>query len=1478
MGRVSPARHLFWVAVGLIVISGALLALQLFYLRLQAVETGERLTKSLSHVVEEQTARTLQSMDQRLKLAANSLVEREPADGLDEAAARKLLREQLKEMPFVRAMWVVSTQGRIKYNSDEGNIGLDLTDRDYVQIYQSQPATEIFIGKPVRSRTTGTWWITIARPLRSASGRFAGVIAVALEPSYFEYVWHKAGLDSASTIALWRRDGLLMMRSPVDNDAMGENFKNFSLFREALAKEPIGNFQAVSAVDGQLRQYAYRTVSSHPELVIAVGQTLDSLLKPWRDFALLVLAIWSVAATFLVILCLFLARAWQQRILAETDAKDLAQRLTLATESAAIGIWDWDVKNERWFASPICFTMLGEEPGDGIRVREQWSDRVHPEDRPAVLPTIQATLDGVTASYAYEARVRHADGTYRWVAVTGRLLARDANGKASRILGVRVDITARKEAEVALRDSAAENRALISAIPDLIFTNRRDGTFLSAHAIDPTQLPVPPDTLPNHSVGELFPEPIARQFEHAFAQALTSGTTQIVDYSLATPDSHRDFEARVVRRDEDTLITIVRDVTERKKSETILRNSEHRYRALVEWSPQPLCVYRNEKIIYSNPVATRMLGAKFTDELVGMPIVELIHPDSRDAVAARLKLVAEGGVAMPRMAMKLRKLDGTAVDVEVQSALIAYDSEPAMHVSMRDMTESNRASLALRQSDERFRSVWDSSIDGMRLCDASGNIISVNSAYCTMVGVTSNLLQGKPLSEVYASDSSERIVKAFVDNVTAGTIDGHFEKELTLRAGKKCWFAVSNTLLGSPEDGGYVLSIFRDISARKLTELALADSEARFRTIVERSPDAMCVYRDGKVIFVNPAAVLLAGAPSPESMIGKHILDLIHPNSRQQVVKRLTAVAEGSAENSLMELKCLRLDGTVIEVEARGTLIAYAGEPAIHVAMRDITAARQAEAALRKSEVALAEAQRVAQLGSWRWDATTGALEWSDELYKIFDRDLSLPPPDDMENRAYYTNESANELSAAARLAMQTGASFKLDLQRNCADGQRRWIGARGEVLRNTDGLIVGLRGTAQNITNRKLADTARASLETQLRESQKMEAIGTLAGGIAHDFNNILATILGNTELARQDLPPDSPILESLEEIKKAGSHARDLVRQILSFSRRAPSERKLLALGPVVHEAVRLLRATLPARLILNFKLGAELPPVLADATQIHQIVINLVNNAMQAIRVGTGRIDIRLSTISGNIDLENAPPSLNAMRTAHPGPIVKLEVRDDGPGMDAATRARVFEPFFTTKPVDEGTGLGLAVVHGIVLAHGGTIVVESAPGEGAAFAIYLPAVESAATIAKSVVETEPTISPPDVGGGQHILYIDDDEALIFLVKRMLERRGYHLHGYTDQREALSMLRANPSQFDLVVTDYNMPGMSGLDVARAVREIRADLMVVVASGFIDETLRAQASGAGVRELIFKANAIEDLCDAFVRLARAAGETTSAG
>lgn len=391
------------------------------------------------------------------------------------------------------------------------------------------------------------------------------------------------------------------------------------------------------------------------------------------------------------------------------------------------------------------------------------------------------------------------------------------------------------------------------------------------------------------------------------------------------------------------------------------------------------------------------------------------------------------------------------------------------------------------------------------------------------------------------------------------------------------------------------------------------------------------------------------------------------------------------------------------------------------------------------------------------------------------------------------------------------------------------------------------------DLTAKNKMEAHRAALELQLRESQKMQAIGTLAGGIAHDFNNIIGAILGNVSLARQDTPDNVSTTTSLLEIERAARRARDLVRQILTFSRNERPHQVTLALADVVQETLRLFKVSLPPNVTLSSQIDEQSPPVLADPTQIEQVLLNLLTNAMHAIGQQSGQISVVLTSGEGWPD---------ALAAASEQPVV-LRVSDTGCGMDKATQERIFEPFFTTKPVGQGTGLGLSVVHGILQAHGGAIHVKSQPTRGSIFSVYLP---TTSLPVPDVLGLVPSTETPN-GGGQRVMVVDDDDAQLFLVKRLLSRRGYQVIAFSDPKQALQALTNMPDQCDVLVTDFNMPGFSGIDLLRAVRTIRPDLPMALASGFVTPDIEREALAAGARKLIHKPNDVEELCQALACL-----------
>ena len=656
---------------------------------------------------------------------------------------------------------------------------------------------------------------------------------------------------------------------------------------------------------------------------------------------------------------------------------------------------------------------------------------------------------------------------------------------------------------------------------------------------------------------------------------------------------------------------------------------------------------------------------------------------------------------------------------------------------------------------------------------------------------------------------------------------------------------------------------------RRRSEASIRTLKDRQAAIIDTSMDAIIgVDARQHIVLFSAAAERLFQLPAAQAMgqtLDRFLPESVRDAHQDHVRKFIGGSVSTRNMGQVGTLTALKSDGTEFPVDASISQILTGDEQMFTVTIRDVTEHKKLEQALRAQTDRLQLGQRSAELVIIDWDIGNDKLVWSDSP----DR-LRGPLPDEGEYPAWVKQVHPDDLEHFLAMRAKGIETLQPQIFENRiirTDGDILWLRVVQSAFPGPDGKAARMIISMQNITERKKADAEMARLEAQLRESQKMEAIGTLAGGIAHDFNNIIATILGHVELARHDAGSNSGTLESLDEIRKAGRRARDLVHQILAFSRREPTNRKPLELVSIVEESVRLLRATIPARISIEVLRGADLPVVLADATQIQQVLLNLANNSMHAMHGEPGHIEFSIGTVMLDAAFTTSNPALRKMFESHPGRTARLQVRDTGQGMDVATLERMFEPFFTTKPAGEGTGLGLSVVHGIVQAHEGTIVAESQPGKGTTFAVFLPTTSERTDIERVEIGAKSPSGELSPVIRRHILYIDDDESLLLLVKRLLGRRGYQVSAHSSQSEALGILRDDPTKFDLVVTDYNMPGMSGLDVAREIKTIRPDLPIAVASGFIDEALQSQAKGAGIMELIFKETAVEDFCGVVERL-----------
>jgi PAS domain S-box-containing protein len=450
----------------------------------------------------------------------------------------------------------------------------------------------------------------------------------------------------------------------------------------------------------------------------------------------------------------------------------------------------------------------------------------------------------------------------------------------------------------------------------------------------------------------------------------------------------------------------------------------------------------------------------------------------------------------------------------------------------------------------------------------------------------------------------------------------------------------------------------------------------------------------------------------------------------------------------------------------------------------------------------------------------------------------------DIAQQVYVNSEQRAEL---IQLMNKYGVFQEREVQFFRKDGSIVWVTINGRVMRDGSGKVIFYNGAILDITERK-------SLELQLRQAQKMEAIGTLAGGIAHDFNNILSAVVGYADLALRESQMSDHLRRYIEQIHKAGIRAGELVKQILTFSRRSDEKLYPLKISPIVKEVMKLLRASLPTTIEIRQKIQTDPDTVLANPTHIHQILMNLCTNAAQAMGASKGILKVSLDP------MEIKPDDVLIRHGLVPGMHMRLTVSDTGQGISSGIIDKIFDPFFTTKKPGEGTGMGLSVVHGIVKRYGGTITVHSEVEKGTEFNIYLP------LLMETEKRWEKESAENIIGGEERILFVDDEEVLVNLGHSMLTGLGYTVVGRTSSLEAMDLFRAQPDRFDLVITDMTMPNMTGIELAQKLMLSRPDIPVILCTGFSEGITPDRAKKLGIRELIMKPIVLEQLAAAIRR------------
>ena len=629
------------------------------------------------------------------------------------------------------------------------------------------------------------------------------------------------------------------------------------------------------------------------------------------------------------------------------------------------------------------------------------------------------------------------------------------------------------------------------------------------------------------------------------------------------------------------------------------------------------------------------------------------------------------------------------------------------------------------------------------------------------------------------------------------------------------------------------------------SEQRLKQSNERYLSLVESTSDWIWeVDKNGVYTYVSPKIRDLLGY-EPEEILGKTPADMMPQHEAERISRLLRKIF--AAHDPIVNLENINLhkDGHQVLLETsgvpliddKGKLLGYRGID------RDITERRQVEN--RANEL---ERKFITLLGNLQGIAyrCQNDQDWSMEFISENCNKLTgYQVADLVGNQSIAYNDLIHPddrkgvwETAQKRIALDL--PFQLIYRIKTLSGETKWVWEQGIGIKDSDGKLIALEGFITDITERKQAEQENEKLQAQLRHVQKMEAIGTLAGGIAHDFNNLLSPIIGFTELAIEALSDNSEVSSDLKQVLKASGRAKELVKQILSFSHQSDHERKPVQLNLIVNEAMRLMRASIPTTIEVRQDINSNCGYVLADPTQMHQIVINLCTNAYHAMREKGGILYIKLEQV--NVDAEQA-----SLVSINPGTYIKLEVSDTGYGMEPQTLERIFEPYYTTKPEEEGTGLGLSVVHGIVRSHDGGITVNSTPNEGTKFEIFLPRASTAITeLGVDLVEPIPL-------GNEHILLIDDEEAIIQMETALLENLGYKVTALTSSDEALTTFESHPENFDLTISDMTMPHMTGADLAKRFLSIRPDMPFILCTGFSEMINEEKARELGIQEYIKK-------------------------
>jgi PAS domain S-box-containing protein len=1046
------------------------------------------------------------------------------------------------------------------------------------------------------------------------------------------------------------------------------------------------------------------------------------------------------------------------------------------------------------------------------------------------------------------------------------------------------DITDQKRAEEAIRESERKFRELFEGSRDGYAHVDMDGNILEFNSSFQKMLGYEGEELRRLFYRDLTPQKWhGMEADIIQNQVLPHGFSKVYEKEYRRKDgtifpvSLRTYLFRDSKENPQGMWAFVRDISERRRMEEELRRSRDEMEKRVEERTAELSLANQDlqqketllrrvlenlpvgvwitdprgRIIQSNPAGqqiwggSRYVGPDQYGEYKGWGLDTGKRIGPQEWAAARA--VTKGETSLNEE-VEIECFDGTH-KIILNSAIPLFDAGQRILgaiIVQQDITKRKWAQKTLAEQSRILESFFTSTMTPLVFLDQNFNFVRVNEAYARACQRNISDFPGHNHFEYYPHAENEAIFRRVVETKQPfQALAKPFSFPDHPEWGTTYWDWTLTPISDEKGEAEFLVFSLKDVTDRKKAEEGLKRSSLYTRGLIEASPDPLVtISPEGKITDVNRATELVTGVPR-EKIIGSDFSDYF-----TDPVKAREGYEEVFKKGSVQDypLAIRHVAGKVTDVLYNATVYRNeAGEiQGVFAAARDITQRKQAEEALRQNEQLLRNVLELLPVGVWIADKE-GVITYGNPAgQRIWAGYRYVGIGQFGEYKGWWVNTGKPiepEEWAVARAIRKGETSLNEEVEIECFDGSHKIILNSAIPLRNDKNEITGAFIINDDITERRQA-------EQKIRQMQKMEALGTLAGGIAHDFNNILMPITINAEMALMDVKQGVlPSPSYMQLVKEAATRGQALVKQIITFSRQKEQPRQPVDINPVIKEALEFLRASIPKNIEIRSSIGVEPAVVLADPTQIHQVLMNLCSNAAFAMR-GKGGI-LQVSLIRFQLDSEEATRQADLK----PASYLRLTVADTGHGMDPEVRNRAFDPFFTTKKPGEGTGMGLAVVHGIVKNHEGGITLESEVGKGTTVHVFLPWAQADGPRPDVSAEPIPT-------GKERILLIDDEEIQVRTLQHMLERLGYRVIAKTRAPEALETFRTQPDAFDLLITDQTMPELSGANLAREVLQIRPDMPVILYTGYSETLDEEEARSIGIRDFALKPLTVRDMAE----------------